>query len=260
MGDGINDGPALKAADVGISVDTAVDMAKDSADIILLEKNLMVIKDGVIEGRKVFGNIIKYIKMSASSNFGNMFSVLGASAFLPFLPMAPVQILFNNLMYDFSQTSVATDSVDDEYISQPRKWEIANIKRYILTIGPISSIFDYATFGLMWFVFDCTTPERASLFQTAWFVESLLSQTLIVHVIRTGKIPFVQSKPSLPLLITTLSICIMGAYLPYSALAPALQMTALPPAFWGYLTFILVAYLGLTQLVKAWLIKRFGFD
>jgi Mg2+-importing ATPase len=260
MGDGINDGIALKTADVGISVDTAVDIAKESADIILLEKNLLVIKDGVVEGRKVFGNIIKYIKMSASSNFGNMFSVLGASAFLPFLPMAPVQILFNNLLYDFSQTSVATDHVDDEYILQPRKWEITNIERYIFTIGPISSIFDYVTFGLMWFIFDCTIPERAGLFQTAWFVESLLSQTLIVHVIRTGKIPFLQSKPSLPLMVTTLSICVLGAYLPYSAFATKLQMTPLPAMFWLYLTFILVVYLGLTQLVKAFLIKRFGLN
>ncbi len=260
MGDGINDGPALKTADVGISVDTAVDIAKESADIILLEKNLLVIKDGVVEGRKVFGNIIKYIKMSASSNFGNMFSVLGASAFLPFLPMAPVQIMFNNLLYDFSQTSVATDHVDDEYISQPRKWEITNIARYIFTIGPISSIFDYVTFGLMWFIFDCTVPERAGLFQTAWFVESLLSQTLIVHVIRTGRIPFLQSKPSLPLMVTTLSICVLGAYLPYSAFATNLQMTPLPAMFWLYLVFILMVYLGLTQLVKAFLIKRFGLS
>jgi len=260
MGDGINDGPALKAADVGISVDTAVDIAKESADIILLEKNLLVIKEGVIEGRKVFGNIIKYIRMSASSNFGNMFSVLGASAFLPFLPMAPVQILFNNLLYDFSQTSVATDHVDEEYLSQPRKWEIANISRFILTIGPISSIFDYVTFGLMWFVFNYTTPEKAGLFQTGWFVESLLSQTLIVHVIRTGKIPFLQSKPSLPLLVTTLAICAIGAYLPYSTFATALQMAPLPPIFWLYLTVILVAYLGLTQIVKAFLIKHFGLN
>lgn len=260
MGDGINDSPALKTADVGISVDTAVDIAKESADIILLEKNLLVIKDGVIEGRKVFGNIIKYIKMSASSNFGNMLSVLGASAFLPFLPMAPVQILFNNLLYDFSQTSVATDHVDDEYISQPRKWEIANIARYIFSIGPISSIFDYVTFGLMWFIFDCTTPERAGLFQTAWFVESLLSQTLIVHVIRTGRIPFLQSKPSLPLMVTTLSICALGAYLPYSAFATKLQMTPLPPMFWLYLVFILTVYMGMTQIVKSFLIKRFGLN
>lgn len=260
MGDGINDGPALKAADVGISVDNAVDIAKESADIILLEKNLMVIKDGLIEGRKVFGNIIKYIRMSASSNFGNMLSVLGASAFLPFLPMAPVQILFNNLMYDFSQTSVATDYVDDEYIAQPRKWELGNIARYIFTIGPVSSIFDYVTFALMWFVFKCTTPAHASLFQTAWFVESLLSQTLIVHVIRTGKIPFLQSKPSKPLLVTTLAISILGAYLPYSNFATKLQMVPLPMDFWLYLSVIILVYLGLTQIIKTYLIRHFGFD
>ena len=260
MGDGINDGPALKAADVGISVDNAVDVAKESADIILMEKNLIVIKDGVIEGRKVFGNIIKYIRMSASSNFGNMFSVLGASAFLPFLPMAPVQILFNNLMYDFSQTAVATDSVDEEYISQPRKWELGNIARYIFTVGPISSIFDYVTFALMWFVFKCTTPAHAGLFQTAWFVESLLSQTLIVHVIRTGKIPFVQSKPSKPLLVTTFAISILGAYLPYSNFAPQLQMVPLPVDFWLYLSVIILVYLGLTQIIKTYLIRHFGFD
>jgi len=220
----------------------------------------VVIKDGLIEGRKVFGNIVKYIRMSASSNFGNMFSVLGASAFLPFLPMAPVQILFNNLMYDFSQTSVATDYVDDEYISQPRKWELGNIARYIFTIGPISSIFDYVTFALMWFVFKCTTPEHASLFQTAWFVESLLSQTLIVHVIRTGKVPFMQSKPSTPLLVTTLAISIFAAYLPYSDFASKLQMVPLPGVFWLYLSVILLVYLGLTQIIKAYLIKHFGFD
>lgn len=260
MGDGINDGPALKAADVGISVDNAADIAKESADIILMEKNLMVIKEGLIEGRKVFGNIIKYIRMSASSNFGNMFSVLGASAFLPFLPMAPVQIMLNNLMYDVSQTAVATDGVDDEYISQPRKWELGNIARYIFTIGPISSVFDYVTFALMWFVFKCTTPAHADLFQTAWFVESLLSQTLIVHVIRTGKIPFLQSKPSAPLLITTLVICIFAVYLPYSELAQKLQMTPLPADFWLYLSVILLVYLGLTQLIKVYLIRHFGFD
>lgn len=260
MGDGINDGPALKAADVGISVDNAVDVAKESADIILMEKNLLVIRDGLVEGRKVFGNIIKYIRMSASSNFGNMFSVLGASAFLPFLPMAPVQVLFNNLMYDFSQTAVATDNVDDEYVSQPRKWELGNIARYIFTIGPISSIFDYVTFALMWFVFKCTAPENASLFQTAWFVESLLSQTLIVHVIRTGKIPFMQSKPSKPLLLTTLVISAFGAYLPYSDFAAKLQMVPLPVDFWLYLSVILLVYLGLTQMIKTYLIRRFGFD
>ncbi len=260
MGDGINDGPALKAADVGISVDNAVDIAKESADIILMEKNLMVIKDGLIEGRKVFGNIVKYIRMSASSNFGNMFSVLGASAFLPFLPMAPVQIMFNNLMYDLSQTAVATDNMDDEYMARPRKWELESVARYIFTIGPISSIFDYLTFALMWFVFKCNAPEHASLFQTAWFVESLLSQTLIVHVIRTGKIPFMQSMPSRALLVTTLAISAFGAYLPYSGFASKLQMVPLPVDYWLYLSAILLVYLGLTQWIKTYLIRHYGFD
>ena len=256
LGDGINDGPALKAADVGISVDTAVDIAKESADIILLEKSLLVLEEGVLEGRRVFGNIVKYLKMGASSNFGNMFSVLGASAFLPFLPMAPVQILFNNLLYDFSQTAVATDNVDDEYIAQPRKWDIANIARFILFIGPISSIFDYATYFLMLWGFDAW--GNPSLFQTGWFVESLLSQTLIVHVIRTGKIPFLQSRASLPLLLTTLLICGIGAFLPYSHFAHALGLVPLALEYWFALAGILVLYLGLTQLVKGWLIRRFG--
>ena len=256
LGDGINDGPALKAADVGISVDTAVDIAKESADIILLEKSLLVLEQGVLEGRRVFGNIVKYLKMGASSNFGNMFSVLGASAFLPFLPMAPVQILFNNLLYDFSQTAVATDNVDDDYIARPRKWDIANIARFILFIGPISSVFDYATYFLMLWGFDAWT--NPSLFQTGWFVESLLSQTLIVHVIRTGRIPFLQSRPSLPLLVTTLLICAIGAFLPYSHFAHALGLVPLPLEYWFALAGILVLYLGLTQLVKGWLTKRFG--
>lgn len=258
LGDGINDGPALKAADVGISVDTAVDIAKESADIILLEKNLLVLEQGVLEGRRVFGNIIKYIKMGASSNFGNMFSVLGASAFLPFLPMAPVQVLMNNLFYDFSQTSVATDHIDPEYLEKPRQWDIANIQRFILFIGPISSIFDYATYFTMLYVFDAW--HNAALFQTGWFVESLLSQTLIVHVIRTGKIPFIQSKPSLPLLFTTLAICGVGVWLPFSHFAPALGFTALPPMYWVALSTILVCYLLLTQVVKSWLIRKFGLN
>ena len=256
LGDGINDGPALKAADVGISVDTAVDVAKESADIILLEKSLLVLEAGVIEGRAVFGNIVKYIKMSASSNFGNMFSVLGASAFLPFLPMAPVQILLNNLMYDFSQTAVATDNVDREYVEQPRRWDIGNIGRFMLFIGPISSIFDYATFFTMLHVFDAW--DNAPLFQTAWFVESLLSQTLIVHVLRTGGLPFVHSKPSLLLGATTLAICAVGLWLPTSPLAGALGFTPLPHGYWAALVLILAAYLLLTQAVKVWLIRRVG--
>src|SRR5664279_2411046 len=194
MGDGINDSPALRAADIGISVDTAADIAKESADMILLEKDLMVLEEGVLEGRKVFVNIIKYIRMGASSNFGNMFSVLGASAWLPFLPMAPIQVLTNNLLYDFSQTAIPTDNIDAEYLEKPRKWEIRNIARFMLFIGPISSIFDYATYCLMYYGFGARTLQDAPLFQTGWFVESLLSQTLIIHVIRTSRIPFFQSR------------------------------------------------------------------
>ena len=258
MGDGINDGPALRAADVGISVDTAVDIAKESADIILLEKSLMVLEEGVLEGRKVFGNILKYIKMTASSNFGNMFSVIGASAFLPFLPIAPVQILLNNLLYDFSQTSVATDDVDKEYLAKPRKWDLPAITRFMLFIGPISSIFDYVLFGVMWFVFKANSPEHASLFQTGWFVESLLSQTLIVHVIRTGKIPFIESRASLALTITTLVVCLIGAVLPYSSLASKFGLSPLPALYWLFLGVILICYMALTQFVKVRLIRRFG--
>ncbi|MBX3688908.1 magnesium-translocating P-type ATPase [Dokdonella sp.] len=258
LGDGINDGPALRAADVGISVDSAVDIAKEAADIILLDKNLMVLEEGLIEGRKVFGNILKYIKMTASSNFGNMFSVLGASVLLPFLPMAPVQILLNNLLYDFSQTAVASDEVDVEYLSRPRQWDMASITRFVLCIGPVSSIFDYVTFAILWFGFKANGPEHAALFQTGWFVESLLSQTLIVHVIRTGRLPFVHSRASLPLAMTGLAICLLGIWLPYSPLAAQFGFTALPGAFWPCLALILVLYMGLAQLVKAALMRRFG--
>ncbi|MHB1676552.1 MAG: magnesium-translocating P-type ATPase [Sulfuriferula sp.] len=260
LGDGINDGPALKAADVGISVDTAVDIAKESADIILLEKNLMVLEEGVIEGRKVFGNIIKYIKMGASSNFGNMFSVLGASALLPFLPMAPIQILTNNLLYDFSQTAIPTDNVDDEYIAKPRQWDIGNITRFMLFIGPISSIFDYVTYFIMYFVYHANTVGQASLFQTGWFVESLFSQTLIIHIIRTGKIPFLESRASLPLILTSITICTIGVWLPMSPFAQALGFTTLPSTYWLMLGLIILSYMVLTQLVKNWFIKRYGLN
>jgi Mg2+-importing ATPase len=256
LGDGINDGPALKAADVGVSVDTAVDIAKETADIILLEKSLLVLNEGVIEGRRVFGNIMKYIRMAASSNFGNMLSVLGASAFLPFLPMAPVQILLNNLLYDVSQTALAADNVDPDYVAQPRKWDIGNIERYMFAFGPISSLFDYATYFLMLYVFNAR--ENPDLFQTGWFVESLLSQTLIVHVIRTGKLPFLDSRPSAVLLATTLSICVVGMWLPFSRFAEAFGFAPLPPGYWLALAAILVCYLTLTQLVKNRLTRRFG--
>jgi Mg2+-importing ATPase len=256
LGDGINDGPALRAADVGISVDTAVDIAKESADIILLEKSLTVLEQGVIEGRKVFGNILKYIRMTASSNFGNMFSVVGASALLPFLPMLPVQILVNNLLYDMSQAPVATDEVDAEFLARPRQWDMRAIARFVVCIGPLSSIFDYATFALMWWVFKAST--HPALFQTGWFVESILSQTLVVHVIRTNRIPFVQSRASTPLILTTILICVVGAALPYSPLAGLFGFVALPHRYWLFLAPILLAYLGLTQAVKGWLIRRFG--
>ena len=256
MGDGINDAPALRAADVGISVDTATDIAKESADLILLEKDLTVLEGGVIEGRKVFANIVKYIRMGASSNYGNMFSVVGASAFLPFLPMAPIQVLTNNLLYDFSQVPIPSDAVDDEQVARPRPWDIAEIKRFIFFIGPISSIFDYSTFFVMLYVFNCWSPARAPVFQTGWFVESLMTQTLIIHIIRTNKIPFLQSRASWALTATTLSIMVLGAWLPYSPLAAALGFSHLPPLFWPILLLTLVAYVCLTQFIKAWLLRR----
>lgn len=256
LGDGINDGPALKKADVGISVDTAVDIAKESADIILLEKNLAILNDGVIEGRRVFGNIVKYIKMGASSNFGNMFSVLGASIFLPFLPMAPLQVLANNLLYDFSQTTIPTDTVDQEYLTSPRKWEIGNIMRFMLFIGPISSIFDYATYFTMLFVFNAWT--NASLFQTGWFVESILTQTLIIHIIRTARKPFIESWASPPLIISTIIICAIAVALPYSPLAGPLGFQPLPALYWPIIAGFLLGYAVLTTIVKTWFIRRWG--
>jgi len=271
MGDGINDAPALKASDVGISVDSAVDVAKESADIVLLEKSLLVLEEGIIEGRKVFANIVKYIRMGASSNFGNMFSVLGASYLLPFLPMQPIQILTNNLLYDVSQTGIPTDNVDEEWIAKPLQWNIDNIKRFMVLIGPISSIFDYATFALMWYVFGCsryTDPLLGAdqklwleqLFQTGWFVESLLTQTLIVHIIRTRRIPFIGSHASSTMTFTTLSIMAVGAWLPYSPLAPMLGMVPLPPIYWAWILSFLCAYSVITHYVKKWFYQRYGGD
>ena len=256
MGDGINDAPALRAADVGISVDTATDIAKESADLILLEKDLMVLDGGVIEGRKVFANIVKYIRMGASSNFGNMFSVLGASAFLPFLPMAPIQVLTNNLLYDFSQVPIPADAVDEEQVTRPRPWNIGEIKRFILVVGPVSSIFDYTTFFVMLWIFKCWDPSRASVFQTGWFVESLMTQTLIIHVIRTNKIPFLQSRASWALTATTLAIMALGMSLPYSPLGAALGFAHLPRMYWPILLLTLLSYVGLTQVIKVWLLRK----
>ena len=279
MGDGINDAPALRAADVGVSVDTAVDIAKEAADAILLEKSLMVLEEGVIEGRKVFANIVKYVRMGASSNFGNMFSVLGASLWLPYLPMSAIKILTNNLLYDFSQVPIPTDEVDPEQVTKPRPWAMGEIAKFILVIGPCSSVFDYVTYSIMWFYFGCrnlrlapppqlaatfahaslANPDStyaAALFQTAWFVESLLTQTLIIHVIRTNKIPFLQSRASWPLIMTSGAIMLVGAWLPFSPIGPWLGMVPLPPLFWPMLLGMLLAYMVLTQIVKMWLVRK----
>ena len=256
MGDGINDAPALKAADVGISVDSAVDIAKESSDIILMEQNLLVLESGVMEGRRVFGNIIKYIKMAASSSFGNMFSIIGASAILPFIPMLPLQVLINNLLYDFSQIPIPTDEVDAEWLEKPRKWAIGELRRFIFYIGPISSIFDYTTFFIMLYIFNCW--NNPGLFHTGWFVESLFTQTLIIHVIRTNKIPFFQSRASVPLILTSIIIVLVGAWLPFSPFASTLGFVQLPPVYWLFLLGMMVCYIVLTQIVKMWFVKKFG--
>ena len=265
MGDGINDALALKVSDVGISVDTAVDVAKEAADIVLLEKSLLVLEEGILEGRKVFGNIIKYIRMGASSNFGNMFSFTGGTLFLPFEPMSSPQILVNNLLYDFSQLAIPTDKVDEEYLLKPRKWNIDNVKKFMIYVGPISSIFDYATFGLMWFVYHCSTHAKAGdypshLFQTAWFVESLLTQTLIVHIIRTNRIPFIQSSPSWQLFLSTMTIMAIGSWLPYSPFAHFLGFVPLPASLWLWLGLFLLSYSVLCHHVKMWFLRKFGTD
>ncbi|RAN75191.1 magnesium-translocating P-type ATPase [Bacillus sp. SRB_336] len=258
LGDGINDAPALHDADVGISVDTATDIAKESADIILLEKNLMVLEEGVIEGRITFGNIMKYIKMTASSNFGNVFSVLVASAFLPFLPMLPLQILVQNLLYDISQLSIPFDRMDEEYLSKPRRWDAGDIGRFMAWVGPVSSIFDITTFWLMWHYFGANTPARQSLFQSGWFIEGLLSQTLIVHMIRTRRIPFVQSVAAAPVLGLTIAVIVIGMLIPFSTLGAKIGMVPLPPLYFAWLALTLVSYCVLTQLMKVLYIRRYG--
>lgn len=258
LGDGINDAPSLRVSDVGISVDGAVDVAKESADIILLENNLKILADGVIEGRKIFGNILKYLRMGASSNFGNMFSVLGASIFLPFLPMKPIQILTNNLLYDISQLAIPFDNVDKDYIKKPRKWKIDDIRRFIIYIGPISSIFDYVTYFVMLFIFN--SFSNPSLFQTGWFVESLLTQTLIIHVIRSKGLPFIQSRAHPLLILTTILISLIGIFLVNSPFASLFGFTTLPLLYWPILAGILISYILLTQLVKIYYIKKFGWN
>lgn len=258
LGDGINDAAALRQADIGISVDSAVDIAKESADIILLEKDLMVLEDGVLEGRRTFGNITKYIKMTASSNFGNMLSVMVASAFLPFLPMMPIHLIVQNLLYDLSQTTIPFDRMDAEYLCGPKRWDASDLSRFMLCIGPISSIFDIATYLLLWHVFGCNAPEHQALFQSGWFVEGLLSQTLIVYMIRTRKVPFIQSNASLPVILLTCLIVCVGIIIPFTPFGHSIGLVSLPPSYFPWLIGILLSYCILTQVVKMWYVKRFG--
>ncbi|MEK8127710.1 magnesium-translocating P-type ATPase [Paenibacillus filicis] len=258
MGDGINDAVSLKEADVGISVDTAVDIAKESADIILLEKSLMVLEQGVIQGRITFGNMIKYIKMTASSNFGNMFSVLVASAFIPFLPMLPIHLLIQNLFYDISQLSIPWDRMDKEYLRKPQKWNAKSVSRFMVFIGPISSIFDITTYAVMWYIFSANSAAHQGLFQSGWFIEGLLSQTLIVHMIRTEKIPFIQSRASTPVVLLTSLIMALGIYIPFSGFGASIGLEPLPMAYFPWLVATLLAYCVVTQLVKRWYIRKFN--
>jgi Mg2+-importing ATPase len=256
LGDGINDAPTLKKADVGISVNNAVDIAKESAGIILLDKDLRVLKEGVMDGRRVFGNLIKYIRMGASSNFGNMFSLAGASLFLPFLPMLPIQIILNNFFYDMSQLSIPTDNVDDDYIKKPRSWNIESIKRFMVFIGPISSIFDFTTFIVFFWIFS-TVPAQ---FQTAWFIESLTTQVLIIYIIRTNKIPFIESRPSLPVVFTTLGIVILGLTVTMLPVGKFFGFQPLPFKFIITIYGIVTAYIILTFFAKKKLMQKFNFD
>ncbi len=258
LGDGINDAPSLKTADVGISVDTAVDIAKESADLILLEKDLAVLETGVLEGRRVFGNIIKYIKMTVSSNFGNVFSVLVASAFLPFLPMLPLQLLTQNLLYSISQIAIPWDNMDEEYLAKPQKWNAKDIGRFMVYIGPVSSIFDILTFAIMYFIFKANNVAMAPLFQSGWFVVGLLTQTLIVHLLRTEKVPFLESRAARPLTIMTIIIMAIGIILPYTFVGSHIGLLPLPLSYFPWLIGILVGYVGLTEIMKRIYIKKFG--
>lgn len=272
MGDGINDAAAMRAADVGISVDSAVDIAKESADVILLDKDLNILEDGIIEGRKTYANMIKYIKITASSNFGNMFSVLAASAFLPFLPMTAIHLILLNLVYDVSCTALPWDNVDREYLVKPRKWDASSVSRFMLWIGPTSSLFDIATFLIMYFVicpavaggnfFSLTDPAAVALFtatfQAGWFIESMWSQTLVVHTIRSAKLPFVGSRASLP--VAALSVCAIAliTLLPFTPVASYLGLAKLPPVFFGALAVIVAGYLALATAVKSAYVKKYG--
>lgn len=276
MGDGINDATAMKEADIGISVDTAVDIAKESADIILLEKDLMVLEEGIIEGRKTYANMIKYIKMTSSSNFGNMFSVLIASAFLPFLPMMSIHLILLNLIYDLSCTAIPWDNVDEEFLKIPRKWEASSIGKFMLWIGPTSSIFDITTYLLMYFIIcplfvsngvlyndipvnnEILRGTYEAMFQTGWFIESMWSQTLVIHMIRTPKIPFIQSITSLPVTVLTMLGILVVSIIPYTPLGNLLGLTQLPLIYWFFLILTIVGYMLLVTLVKKQYIKKYG--
>jgi Mg2+-importing ATPase len=260
MGDGINDAPALRAADIGISVDSAVDIAKEAADIILLEKSLLVLEEGVIEGRRTFANMLKYIKMTASSNFGNVFSVLVAGAFLPFLPMLPLQLLVQNLLYDISQIAIPFDNVDAELLQKPQRWKPQEIGRFMVVFGPVSSVFDICTFALMWWVFGATTEAQSPLFQAGWFVEGLATQTLIVHMIRTARIPFVQSRAAAPLMVMTVLVILTGLFLVMGPPAPLFKFAVLPAAYFPWAGLIILSYIALTQVVKRLYIRRYGWQ
>ena len=258
LGDGINDAPALRDADVGISVDSGTDIAKESADMILLEKDLMVLDDGILTGRETFGNIIKYLNMTASSNFGNVFSVLIASAFIPFLPMLAIHLLLQNLLYDISQLSLPWDKMDPEFLKKPRKWDAKNIGRFMVWIGPTSSIFDITTFALLWYVIGANSVEHQALFQSGWFIEGLLSQTLVVHMLRTQKIPFIQSTAALPVLLLTATIMIVGIYIPFSPLGTYIGLEPLPMSYFPWLVLTLFSYCVVAQLMKKIYVRRFG--
>ena len=260
MGDGINDAPALRAADIGISVDSAVDIAKEAADIILLEKSLMVLEQGVQEGRRTFANMLKYIKITASSNFGNVFSVLIAAALLPFLPMLPMHLLVLNLLYDISQIAIPFDNVDEEMLRQPLRWQPGDIGRFMVFFGPLSSVFDMLTFAMMWWVFGAQTPAQQTLFQSGWFVVSLLTQALIVHLIRSPKLPFIESRASLPLMAMTLAIVTVGLFLPMGPLAHYFKLQALPPLYFALLPLTMLGYMALTQAMKGFYRRRWGWQ